>query len=280
MRLLVTPTTAHIPPDTTRAFITRTFAGSGSGGVYGCGDGVGDLGQMTATTAAGVAAAGAQTTATLLVAFGAIAGPIGLAIGAIAAIAPMIVKLFSGCGATCTQVTQYANQVEQILKQNLQSYLSAPIRTVSMQQAAVNNYNTAIASLEQACGQAQLGSAGQNCIDERVDASSCQWKAQAGGWSQSSDGTCTYTPWGANNSGTSCWNWVIGYLNPITQDPCVQPDSSILSAGTTTDTSTLSSTLGDSAVLSSLQNNVQVGTLSLPVWSLIAAGIAALVVME
>jgi len=285
VRLHVTPTTAYLPPSPTttpsQAFILRTFKGSGTGGVY-QGGGVAGLGQgLTATTAAGLAAAGAQTTATLLVAFGAIAGPVGLAIGAIAAIAPMIVKLFSGCGATCTQATQYANQIEPILNQNLQAYLSAPIRTQSMQAAAVNNYNTAIASLEQACGQAALKSAGQNCIDERVDPSSCQWKAQAGGWVQNADGTCTYTPWGANGSGSSCWNWVIGYLDPITQDPCVQPDSVLSSTTTATGTTDTSNTTsaGVSNVLSSLQGNVAVGSLSVPLWVLLAAGVAAVMMV-
>ena len=117
------------------------------------------------------------------------------------------------------------NQVEAALQQNLQAYLSAPVRTTSMQAAAVNNYTTGIAALQQACGQAALGQAGVNCIDQRVNASSCQWKASPGGWVQNADGTCSYTPWGAAGSGSSCWNWVIGYLDPIQNDPCVQPDS-------------------------------------------------------
>ena len=295
MRLLVSPTSATPPPDlnagplldprlhslpssypfTTRMFDSDTYFK----GLHG-------LGQTTnvTQTAAAVAASGATATASILVALSVITGPVGLVIGAIAAIAPLIVKLFSGCGATCTQATTYANQVEPILNQNLQAYLSSPIRTVSMQAAAINNYNTAISSLTAACGQAALGQAGVNCIDERVNASSCQWKAQAGGWVQNSDGTCTYTPWGANGSGSSCWNWVIGYLDPIQNDPCVQPDSVLTSntssAGTTdTSTSSLTNLLnGSSSDL--LSSTVTVGALNIPTWVLLAGGAALLLLAK
>lgn len=189
------------------------------------------MGSQESVTAATIAASGASTTASLLVAFSVIGGPVGAVIAAIAGVGVLLAKTFQGCGATCVQASQYANQVElNVLRPNVQAYLSSPIRTVSMQAAAINNYNTAIAALQQACGQAALGQVGVNCIDQRVNASSCQWKASPGGWVQNSDGTCSYTPWGANGSGSSCWNWVIGYLDPIQNDPCVQPDS-VLTAG-------------------------------------------------
>lgn len=300
MRLLVTPTSAHPPADlnngplldpskfTARMFDSSTYYKGGIDGLRGL-RGLRGLGQTsTAMTAASVAASGATATAAILVAFGAITGPVGLAIGAIVGIAPLIVKLFSGCGQTCTQATQYANQVEPILNQNLQAYISSPVRTVSMQQAAINNYNTAIASLKQACGQAALGSAGQNCIDERVNASSCQWKASPGGWVQNSDGTCTYTPWGASGSGNSCWNWVIGYYNPIANDPCVVPDSAVLSPSSSssstssagaTNTGTSPSTTSTGAtsdLLSSLTSDITIGSLEIPLWMLLAGGAALL----
>ena len=187
------------------------------------------VGSTTSVTAATIAAQGATTTGQLLVAFSVIAPPWGAVIAGIAAVGVLLARVFQGCGQTCVQATTYANQVEVILQQNLQTYLGSSIRTVSMQAAAVNNYNTAIASLQAACGQAALQQAGVNCIDERIDPSSCQWKAAAGGWSS---GSCpaTYAPWGASGSGSSCWNWVIGYLDPIQNDPCVQPDSVLLAA--------------------------------------------------
>lgn len=191
------------------------------------------FGSTTSVTAATIAASGASTTASLLVAFSVIAGPVGAVIAAIAGIGVLLAKTFQGCGATCVQTSQYANQVElNLLRPNLQAYLSSPVRTVSMQAAALNNYNSAIAALQAACGQAALGPAGASCIDERINASSCQWKASPGGW-VTSGGTCSYTPWGASGSGNSCWNWVIGYHDPIANDPCVQPDSVLLSGGST-----------------------------------------------
>lgn len=201
------------------------------------------FGAVTAQTAAQLASAGATLTSSILtmVAAGTAAGgPVGAAVGALVAIGFALAKVFSGCGSTCVQATQYANQVEPLLQQNLQQYISSPVRTVSMQSAAVNNYNTAIAALEQACGQASLGSAGTSCIDERVDASSCQWKASPGGWSGACPGT--YQGYGASGSGSACVNWVTLYLDPIQNDPCVQPDS-VLTSSTTSSTST-SSTSG------------------------------------
>ncbi len=186
------------------------------------------FGSTTSVTAATIAASGASTTASLLVAFSVIGGPVGAVIAAIAGIGVLLAKTFQGCGATCVQASQYANQVElNLLRPNLQAYLSSPVRTVSMQAAALNNYNSAIAALEQACGQASLGKAGANCIDERVNASSCQWKASPGGWDAS---TCSYTGYGASGSGNACVNWVVLYHDPIANDPCVQPDS-VLTSG-------------------------------------------------
>lgn len=212
----------RISPLPSRSQLSRRASSSLSG-----------LGSTTSVTAAQTAAQGAATTVSLLVAFGVLTGGVGAAIGAIVAVAVLMVKVFQGCGQTCVAASNYSNQVEsQLLQPNLAAYVNSPIRTVSMQAAAINNYNTAIAALEQACGQASLGSAGTACIDERVNASSCQWKAQAGGWTQNSDGTCTWTPWGASGSGSSCWNWVIGYLDPIQNDPCVQPDSVLLTSST------------------------------------------------
>lgn len=295
MRLLVSPTSATPPPDlnagplldprlpssygfTTRMFDSKTYQVSGVNG----------LGQTNTTqTAESIAATGATLTVSMLVLFGTITGPVGAVIAGVIGIALAIASTFKGCGATCTQASNYANQVEPLLNQNLQAYLSSPIRTVSMQAAALNNYNTAIASLEQACGQAALGKAGVNCIDERVNASSCQWKAQAGGWVQNADGTCTYTPWGASGSGSSCWNWVIGYHNPIANDPCVQPDSVLLSSTTsttsagTTDTSTSSLTnLLNGSSSNLLSSTVTVGALNIPTWVLLAGGAALLLLVK
>ena len=202
------------------------------------------VGQITNTTAAQIANSGLTVTTNILKAIGTIGGPVGSIIASIGQLGVLLVQVFKGCGNTCIQATQYANQVEPLLQQNLQQYISSSVRTVSMQAAAVNNYNTAIAALEQACGQANLGSAGTNCIDERVDASSCQWKASPGGWSGACPGT--YQGYGASGSGNACVNWVILYLDPIQNDPCVQPDSVLTSSSGSTSTSSGSSVVSSS----------------------------------
>jgi len=194
------------------------------------------FGSTESVTAATIAASGLSITSGLLVSFAVVGGPVGAAIAAVGAVAVLLVKVFQGCGATCVQATQYANQVEAALQQNLQAYVSSSIRTTSMQAAAINNYNTAIAALEQACGQAALGSAGQNCIDQRVNASSCQWKASPGGWTGACPGT--YQGYGASGSGSACVNWVVLYLDPIQNDPCVQDDSVLTSSSVSTTAST------------------------------------------
>lgn len=260
-------------------FDSSTYYKGGSGSR---GDGGSSgMGQVTTQTAESLAATGASTTVAILVALGTIGGPAGAAIAGVIAVGLAIANMFKGCGQTCVAASNYANQVEsQLLQPNLQAYLSSPVRTVSMQQAAINNYNTAIASLEQACGQAQLAQAGQNCIDERVEASSCQWKAQAGGWTQNSDGTCTYTPWGASGSGNSCWNWVIGYLDPIQNDPCVQPDSVLTASGGTTNDTTSTTTDITNGVSSLLSSTVNIVGVSIPVWAVAGLAAAALLMVE
>jgi hypothetical protein len=178
------------------------------------------------------------------VGFGAIAGPIGAAIGGLIAIGQLLVGIFQGCGQTCVQASNIANQVEQALQQNLFAYINSPVRTVSMQAAAINNFNTAWNALTQACGNPALQSAGQNCISERQQGA-CSYKTTPGGWTQGTDGTCTYTYPGANGSGTACWNWFVGYLTPLQTDPCVVPDETVLNSTTatgTTGTSVASST--------------------------------------
>jgi hypothetical protein len=187
------------------------------------------MGQTMTGNISSLVAAGASTTTGILGALsavatgGSLAGPIGLAIAGVAAIALVLVKIFSGCGQTCVEATTIANQVGDALTTNLNQYLSAPIHYASMQAAALNNFDTAWAALVQACGNAQLAAAGQNCISQRQEGA-CSYKAQAGGWVQDASGNWSYTPWGAEGSGTSCWNYFVGMRDPIANDPTVVPD--------------------------------------------------------
>jgi hypothetical protein len=111
--------------------------------------------------------------------------------------------LNSGCGNTCVVTSNWANQAEGWLKQNLAAYMALPTpRAQSAQAAYVANFDTIWSYLVQECSNPQLGSAGQRCISDR----------QAG--------ACHY-----HDSTGQCWSWFSGYRDPIANDPNVLPDS-------------------------------------------------------
>lgn len=182
--------------------------------------GVGDL-PPQANTIAGIAASGAQATTATLVALGTISGPVGAAIMGLVTLGVGIAKLFGGCGQVCTATADIANQVEPILAQNLNQYMSSPVRYRSMQVAALNNYDTAWAAFRQ--NELGYGQQGQTSITER-DQGGCHWHVAPFGWTQNSDGSWSYHNAGPDGSGTTCWNWRVAYRDPIANDPNVQPD--------------------------------------------------------
>lgn len=295
MRLLVTPTTALPYPDPLimSAFSSPTYySQSELNGMRRKVTGVGGLGQQTALqtgeTAASIASVGVSTTLSILGALtptltvlGLALPVVGAAIAALVTVGIAIANCFKGCGQTCVQATQYANQADTILQQNLEAYISSPVRYASMQTAALNTFDTTWAALQQACGQPALAQAGVNCISDRAS-TGCKWEASPGGWN--SDGT--YTLWGAAGSGNTCWNWFVGMRDPIANDPFVQPDpvvgdttTSATGGATNTSSSTTTGT-GVNSVLSSLSNTIQLGSLSIPLWGLLAAGIGLALVVE
>jgi hypothetical protein len=188
--------------------------------------GLGQTALQTGETAASIAATGITVTTSILAALtptltvlGLALPVVGAAIAGLVAVGIAVANCFKGCGATCTQATAYANQADTILANNVTAYIMSPIRYQSMQTAALNTFDTTWAALQQACSQTSLGAAGQRCITDR-QSGACTWKAKAGSWN--ADGT--YTPWGALNSGTDCFNWFSGFRDPIANDPFVQPD--------------------------------------------------------
>ena len=175
------------------------------------------------------AATAAVLTGTLL------GGPIGGAIAeAISQIGILLANVFAGCGNTCVEATNLANQAEPLLLQNLQTYLSAPVHYASLQAGALNNFTLTWNALVQACSNPALGSAGQACIADRQNGA-CDYHTSPGGWS---NGVYTYP--GANGSGPTCWNWFVGYHDPIANDPTVVPDP----VGVTSDVSSVLSSVG------------------------------------
>jgi hypothetical protein len=196
--------------------------------------GVRGLGSAQSQQINAIVSTGASTTIGILAALSAIPGPgwVAGAIGGLIAVGSMIANMFQGCGASCIQSSNDANKFEPPLQQNLSTYLNAPVHTASMQAAALNNVDTLFAALRAACSDPSLGTAGQNCISERLNESSCHWKASPGGWSQDSSGVWSYKGYGASGSGNACWNWVIGYRDPIANDPTVVPDSAVSTPST------------------------------------------------
>lgn len=144
-----------------------------------------------------------------------IAGPIA---AGVAAVGLLLADVFSGCGDTCVEASNLANQAEPLLLQNLQTYLSAPVRYASLQAAALNNFDLTWAALEQACSDPSLGSAGKACISDR-QRGACHYQTSPGGWA---NGQYNYP--GGPGSGSTCWNWFVGYRDPIANDPNVVPD--------------------------------------------------------
>jgi hypothetical protein len=168
--------------------------------------GVGGLGATAvSTTSALVSVTGAAIGAGASIAgaatLGAIAGPIGAIAGALVGI---FSQMFQGCGSTCTLASNEANQVENLLQQNLSAY-EASGHTQSEQAAAIANAQYAFTQLNQFCSNPQLGAAGQRCISERL--------VQGG-----------TAPWCPNPGHTGC-DWITTYLLPIQNDPNVVPDT-------------------------------------------------------
>lgn len=164
-------------------------------------------------------------------AIGAVAGPIGAIAGALAG---LLTNIFKGCGSSCTLTSDEANQVEQALQQNLEAYFASP-RTQADQTAALANFDNTWAQLVQYCGNPSFGQAGQNCVSDREEGS-CAYKTTPGSWNG-----CTWQGAGANGSGSTCWNWFVGYRDPIANDPCVQPNATTAPTSTASPGSTTSS---------------------------------------
>jgi hypothetical protein len=141
-------------------------------------------------------------------------GPVGWAIagGILAITAGIKAILNSGCGQTCIVTSQWANQAEKLLQQNVQQYFALnPPRPKSVQQLAMQNFQMVWNTLVQQCSQPGLGTAGKNCIADRADGG-CKWKAGA-------------PQYPGQPSPGSCWNWWNGYYYPIANDTQTYDDS-------------------------------------------------------
>jgi hypothetical protein len=162
-------------------------------------------------TVAGLLGLGGSTAGAVTAAGISLAIPIvGAAIAAISVGIELI--LHSGCGQTCIVTSQWANQAESKLQQNIAAWFAIPTpRPMSVQQIAMANFQAIWNELVQQCSQPGLGAAGQNCISDRA-AGACKWKA-------------TSQEYPGQPATGQCWNWWSGYYAPIANDPNVYNDS-------------------------------------------------------
>lgn len=134
--------------------------------------------------------------------------------------------LNSGCGQTCVETSEWANQAASQLDHMIAAYFSIPApRPQSLQQGCMNLFMQIWNTLVSQCSQPNLGSAGQNCISDRQDGA-CKWKALP-------------PEYPGEPAAGACWNWWNAYYWPIANDANVVPDAQ-LSAGqvSTADNST------------------------------------------
>lgn len=182
--------------------------------------GLGIAASEVQSTIAGAATAGAD------LATGNVIGAIN---AGIQTAATLLTGVIEGCGSTCEVTSEWANDVEAGLQQNIQAYFDIPApRSTVDQTAAVDNFVNAWNALVTECGQASLGQAGTDCIQDR-EAGACHWHQT------------TTPPWGTPVQG-SCWNWWNGYHDPIANDPNVYTPSA--ASGATSAVSDLTSSLG------------------------------------
>src|SRR5579885_1405464 len=167
----------------------------------------GDVSQISSAVGSGL---------TTIAPFTGPAAPFVAAAGQIANLVAQVANLFQGCGQTCILATQIVNKVEPYLQQNLQLYLSNPNRTACDQAAHLAAFDQMWQYVVQSCGNASLGQAGQNCINDRGP-NGCTWRNDGHG--------------GPAGSGSVCWDWFIGYRDPIAND--VPPGGNICTTSNT-----------------------------------------------
>lgn len=147
-----------------------------------------------------------------------VAAPFVAAAAGIASLVGAAFALFSGCGQTCVQASDYANQAENILNQIKSTYFGTQTpRAQSFQTATLQSIQQIFNWLQQVCSQPNLGSAGQRCISERL--------VQGGS-----------APWCPDPGGVGC-DWITNYYVPIATDPNVVPDSQLSTSSTSGTTS-------------------------------------------
>lgn len=150
------------------------------------------------TTSGAVSVGGAAATAAVSgasVGAAAATAAIGFGIGAVAL--AIVAWAHRKGPAQKVASTKIANEIAPLLEQNLSAYQAGP-HTRASQQVALQNFDSLWSYLGQACGNPQLGDPGKRCIRDRQQ------------------GSCAY-----HDAKGGCWNWFVGYRDPIANDPNV-----------------------------------------------------------
>lgn len=170
---------------------------------------------------------GVASSAASLLALSPVTGPAAPFIAAAAGLVALFGNIFSGCGNTCIQATQYANQAgSQLDALKAQYFALATPRPYAAQQAYLQALPQLFNWLQQMCGNPALGTAGKNCISQRLTRRPCPGVAPAPVW-------CDY------------WSF---YYDPVANDPDVAPPPSAavssVAAGSPASSSTTASVAG------------------------------------
>lgn len=193
---------------------------------------------QSANQAVSIGTSAASSAASILATTGVISASavpiIGAALAGVALGVSALIKN-SGCGQTCIQASEYADEAGKYMDQNLHSYFynddGTPNKTryKSSQTLALKNFDDLWSQLVKLCSDSSLGDAGKACISDR-QRGACKWKQN------NSDSNIPGLP-----AIGECYNSFNGGRDPIANDPDVQPDPSTTSA---TDTAASSGTTG------------------------------------
>jgi hypothetical protein len=171
---------------------------------------------------------------------------------AIAGVTLAVIEILnSGCGQSCIETSQWANQAAPLLEQNIQGYFALPApRSAEAKAQALSNFDAVWNKLVQLCSQPGLSTAGQNCISDR-QSGACKW-TQTG--QPEFPGQPAYG---------ACWNWFNSYRDPIANDPAVVTEITLDPTGAVSS--------GSSSTISTPLGSIDMGTL------ILVGGIGALV---
>ena len=169
----------------------------------GLGADAGAIGVQLGTSAAAGVLAGLHTAGAIggTAAAGAAAGAVSFGIGAVAVLAMALLSRKGPAQKVAT--TNIANDVEPLMRQNVQAWQSSP-KTCADQSVALATFDALWNTLVANCANPSLGDPGHSCIDDRLPAG-VQFEFNT-----------------FHLVGNGMWNWFAYYRDPIANDPAAE----------------------------------------------------------